>query len=93
MGQERLSELFKKKFKSFRTVLIFMSIVGINYEKCSVCKRCITDCTRNLFKEDSSGKVIRLADKMKRCNFCGKYEEYSIYLQQFVLMLKNVLIS
>ncbi len=49
-----------------------MSIVGINYEKCSVCKRCISDCTRDLFKEDSSGKVIRLADEMKRCNFCGK---------------------
>jgi nitroreductase/NAD-dependent dihydropyrimidine dehydrogenase PreA subunit len=49
-----------------------MSIVGINYEKCSGCKRCITDCTRGLFKEDSSGKVIRLADKMKICNFCGK---------------------
>ena len=49
-----------------------MSIVGINYEKCSVCKRCITDCTRDLFKEDSSGKVIRLADEMNRCNFCGK---------------------
>ena len=49
-----------------------MSIVGINYEKCSVCKRCITDCTRNLFNEDNSGKVIRLADEMKRCNFCGK---------------------
>jgi len=49
-----------------------MSIVGINQEKCSQCKRCITDCTRGLFKEDSSGKVIRLADKMNRCNFCGK---------------------
>ena len=49
-----------------------MSVVGINYEKCSVCKKCITDCTRSLFKEDSSGKVIRLADEMNRCNFCGK---------------------
>lgn len=49
-----------------------MSIVGINYEKCSVCKRCVSDCTRGLFKEDSSGKIIRLADEMKRCNFCGK---------------------
>jgi nitroreductase/NAD-dependent dihydropyrimidine dehydrogenase PreA subunit len=49
-----------------------MSIVGINYDKCSVCKRCIADCTRGLFKEDSSGKVIRLVDEMKRCNFCGK---------------------
>jgi len=49
-----------------------MSIIGINYEKCSVCKRCITDCTRGLFKEDSSGKVITFADNMKRCNFCGK---------------------
>jgi len=49
-----------------------MSIVGINYEKCSVCKKCIRDCTRDLFKEDSSGKVIRLADEMNRCNFCGK---------------------
>ncbi|MBY8984317.1 MAG: nitroreductase family protein [Candidatus Lokiarchaeota archaeon] len=49
-----------------------MSIVGINYEKCVACKRCITDCTRDLFKEDSSGKIIRLSDEMKRCNFCGK---------------------
>jgi len=49
-----------------------MSIVGIDNEKCSVCKRCITDCTRGLFTEDSSGKIIRLADEMKRCNFCGK---------------------
>jgi len=49
-----------------------MSIVGINYEKCSSCKSCIRDCTRGLFKEDSSGKVIRLADERKICNFCGK---------------------
>jgi len=49
-----------------------MSIVGINYEKCIACKRCINDCTRALFKEKSSGKVVRLSDKMKRCNFCGK---------------------
>ena len=49
-----------------------MSIVGINHDKCSVCKRCITDCTRGLFKVDSSGKVVRLADEMNRCNFCGK---------------------
>ncbi|MHA1728713.1 MAG: nitroreductase family protein [Promethearchaeota archaeon] len=49
-----------------------MSIVGIDYEKCVGCKRCIADCTRSLFKEDSSGKVIRLPDKMNRCNFCGK---------------------
>ncbi|MFW9821772.1 MAG: nitroreductase family protein [Candidatus Thorarchaeota archaeon] len=49
-----------------------MSIVGINSEKCSVCKSCITDCTRGLFQEDSSGKVIRIADQMSRCNFCGK---------------------
>ena len=62
----------KKKFKSFRTVLILMSIVGIDYEKCSGCKKCITDCTRFLFKEDSTGKIIRLADEMNRCNFCGK---------------------
>ncbi|MHA1931083.1 MAG: nitroreductase family protein [Promethearchaeota archaeon] len=49
-----------------------MSIVGVNHEKCSVCKQCISDCTRGLFQEDSNGKVIRLADEMKSCNFCGK---------------------
>ena len=49
-----------------------MSIVGINYEKCTSCKRCIKDCTRSLFKEKSSGKVVRLSDRMKLCNFCGK---------------------
>ncbi|MHA1940826.1 MAG: nitroreductase family protein [Promethearchaeota archaeon] len=49
-----------------------MSIVGINHEICSVCKKCIADCTRGLFQEDSSGKIIRLADEMNRCNFCGK---------------------
>ncbi|MHA2122720.1 MAG: 4Fe-4S dicluster domain-containing protein, partial [Promethearchaeota archaeon] len=49
-----------------------MSIVGIDHDKCSVCKRCITDCSRSLFQVDSSGKVVRLADEMNRCNFCGK---------------------
>ncbi len=49
-----------------------MSITGIDYEKCSGCKKCIEDCTRSLFKEDSTGKIIRLADEMNRCNFCGK---------------------
>ncbi|MFW9873157.1 MAG: nitroreductase family protein [Candidatus Thorarchaeota archaeon] len=49
-----------------------MSIVGINHEKCSQCKRCITDCTRSLFAEDPSGKIIRFTDEMNRCNFCGK---------------------
>ncbi|MFW9824840.1 MAG: nitroreductase family protein [Candidatus Thorarchaeota archaeon] len=49
-----------------------MSIVGISQERCSACKRCVTDCTRGLFAVDSSGKVIRLADNMNRCNFCGK---------------------
>ncbi|MFW9941951.1 MAG: nitroreductase family protein [Candidatus Thorarchaeota archaeon] len=49
-----------------------MSIVGIDHEKCSACKRCITDCTRGLFTEDSSGKIIRLPDEMNSCNFCGK---------------------
>ena len=49
-----------------------MSIVGIDHEKCSRCKSCITDCTRGLFAEDPSGKIIRLADEMHRCNFCGK---------------------
>jgi len=48
-----------------------MSIVGINHEKCVICKKCITDCVRGLFKE-KSGKVIRLSDKMNTCNFCGK---------------------
>ena len=63
---------FKKKFKSFRIVLILMSIIGIDYEKCTGCKKCIVDCTRFLFKEDSTGKIIRLPDKMNTCNFCGK---------------------
>lgn len=49
-----------------------MSITGIDYEKCSGCKKCIVDCTRFLFKEDSTGNIIRLADEMNRCNFCGK---------------------
>lgn len=49
-----------------------MSITGIDYEKCSGCKKCIADCTRSLFKEDPTGKIIRLADEMNRCNFCGK---------------------
>ena len=49
-----------------------MSITGIDYDKCSGCKKCITDCTRHLFNEDSTGKIIRLADEMNRCNFCGK---------------------
>jgi nitroreductase/NAD-dependent dihydropyrimidine dehydrogenase PreA subunit len=49
-----------------------MSITGIDYDKCSGCKKCIADCTRSLFKEDSTGKIIRLADEMNRCNFCGK---------------------
>ncbi|MHA2399789.1 MAG: nitroreductase family protein [Promethearchaeota archaeon] len=49
-----------------------MSIVGIDQDKCSVCRRCITDCTRGLFQVDSSGRVVRLADEMNTCNFCGK---------------------
>ncbi len=49
-----------------------MSILGINYDKCSACKKCIADCSRLLFTEDPSEKVIRQADEMGRCNFCGK---------------------
>jgi nitroreductase len=49
-----------------------MSIVGIDHAKCSACKSCIADCTRGLFTEDSTGKIIRLPDEMNRCNFCGK---------------------
>ncbi|MFX1456349.1 MAG: nitroreductase family protein [Promethearchaeota archaeon] len=49
-----------------------MAIVGINHEKCSGCKRCITECLRGLFQEDTTGKVIRTADPMNICNFCGK---------------------
>ena len=49
-----------------------MNIVGIDYDKCSTCKSCIADCSRSLFASDPSGKTVRLADEMSRCNFCGK---------------------
>ena len=49
-----------------------MKIVGIDYEKCSSCRSCIADCSRVLFAEDPSGKTVRLADEMDRCNICGK---------------------
>jgi nitroreductase/NAD-dependent dihydropyrimidine dehydrogenase PreA subunit len=49
-----------------------MSIVEVNQELCSQCKKCITDCTRGLFREESSGKIIRIDDPFNTCNFCGK---------------------
>ena len=49
-----------------------MKIIGIDYDKCASCKSCISDCSRVLFAEDASGKTVRLADEMGRCNFCGK---------------------
>ncbi len=47
-----------------------MPILGINYEKCIICRICIKTCTRSLFDENDKGEII-FADPLNICNLCG----------------------
>ena len=47
-----------------------MPIIGIDYDKCSVCGTCITTCPRRLFK-DEEGDKISYGDSNSMCIRCG----------------------
>lgn len=47
-----------------------MSVIGIDKEKCSNCKQCISECGRGYFNTNSNGDVI-FNENLKTCNICG----------------------
>ena len=48
-----------------------MPIIGIDYEKCNLCKNCINECPY-YFSLDEDQKYIRFSDPNNLCNQCGR---------------------
>jgi nitroreductase/NAD-dependent dihydropyrimidine dehydrogenase PreA subunit len=47
-----------------------MSVLGIDKEKCSNCKQCISECGRGYFYLNADGEVL-FNEKLNTCNICG----------------------
>lgn len=49
-----------------------MPIIGIDYNKCTLCRTCLTACPRFLYQEKEEKTQIEFAGPVKRCVLCGQ---------------------
>ncbi|MFW9947822.1 MAG: nitroreductase family protein [Candidatus Odinarchaeota archaeon] len=49
-----------------------MPIIGIDYNKCTVCRICLSACPRYLYQENEGKAQISFAGPVKKCILCGQ---------------------
>ncbi len=48
-----------------------VKILGIDYTKCTRCKKCVSDCPEDLFRVKPAAKGVEFYDPVSRCILCG----------------------